>query len=139
MGIKTQNISHISKMGQKWQKSLKKEIPEIRFSYFHRGSLCKCEYLNPRKSFFLCSFFHRGKFTFLESSSNSAYFDTYRIYPTLWKEMFWPQRCICIMDPLKGPSLQISSCSSLHRPIGAANTSSYVMRNVGGKRESLSF
>jgi hypothetical protein len=49
------------------------------------------------------------------------------------------QRCICIMDPLKGPSLQISSCSSLHRPIGATNTSSYFMRNVGGKRESLSF
>jgi hypothetical protein len=46
------------------------------------------------------------------------------------------------MDPLKGPSLQICSCSSLHtvhRPIGAPNTSSYVMRNVGGKRESLSF
>jgi hypothetical protein len=49
------------------------------------------------------------------------------------------QRCICIMDPLKGPSLQISSCSSLHRPIGAPNTSSYYMRNAGGKRESLSF
>jgi hypothetical protein len=44
-----------------------------------------------------------------------------------------------IMDPLKGPSLQISSCSSLHRPIGAPNTSFYFMRNVGGKRESLSF
>jgi hypothetical protein len=43
------------------------------------------------------------------------------------------------MDPLKGPSLQISSCSSLHRPIVAPNTSSYFMRNVGGKRESLSF
>jgi hypothetical protein len=49
------------------------------------------------------------------------------------------QRCICIMDPLKGPSLQISSCSSLHRPISAPNTSSYFIRNVGGKRESLSF
>jgi hypothetical protein len=50
------------------------------------------------------------------------------------------QRCsIYIMDPLKGPSLQISSCSSLRRPIGAPNTSSYFMKNVGGKRESLSF
>jgi hypothetical protein len=45
----------------------------------------------------------------------------------------------CIMDPLKGPSLQISSCSSLQRPIGAPNTSSYFMKNVGGKRKSLSF
>jgi hypothetical protein len=45
---------------------------------------------------------------------------------------------LCIMDPLKGPSPQISSCSSLHRPIGAPHTSSYFMRNVGGKRESLS-
>jgi hypothetical protein len=53
--------------------------------------------------------------------------------------MCWSQRCICIMDLLKGPSLQISSCSSLHRPIGAPNNSSYFMRNVGGKRESLSF
>jgi hypothetical protein len=43
------------------------------------------------------------------------------------------------MDPLKGPSLHISSCSLLHRPNGAPNTSSYFMRNVGGKRESLSF
>jgi hypothetical protein len=46
---------------------------------------------------------------------------------------------ICMMDPLKGPSLQINLCSSLHRPIGAPNTSSYFMRNVGGKMESLSF
>jgi hypothetical protein len=43
------------------------------------------------------------------------------------------------MDPLRGLSLQISSCSSLHRPIGAPNTSSYFMKNVGEKRESLSF
>jgi hypothetical protein len=43
------------------------------------------------------------------------------------------------MDPLRGPSLQISSCSSLHRPIGAPYTSSYFMKNVGEKRESLSF
>jgi hypothetical protein len=41
------------------------------------------------------------------------------------------QRCICIMDPLKGPSLQISSCSSLHRLIGAPNTSSYIIRGKG--------
>jgi hypothetical protein len=53
--------------------------------------------------------------------------------------MLFTQRCICIMDPLKIPSLQISSCSSLHRPTGAPNTSSYYMRNVWGKRESLSF
>jgi hypothetical protein len=55
----------------------------------------------------------------------------------------YKQRCICIMDPLKGPSLQISSCSSVHtvhRPIGALpNTSSYFMRNIWGTRESLSF
>jgi hypothetical protein len=46
-----------------------------------------------------------------------------------------------IMDPLKGPSLhvQISSCSSLHRPIGAPNTSSYFMRNVGGKGKAYPF
>jgi hypothetical protein len=35
------------------------------------------------------------------------------------------------MDPLKGPSLLISSCSSLHRPIGALNTSSYIIRGKG--------
>jgi hypothetical protein len=35
------------------------------------------------------------------------------------------------MDPLKGPSLLISSCSSLHRPIGAPNTSSYIIRGKG--------
>jgi hypothetical protein len=42
------------------------------------------------------------------------------------------QRCICIMDPLKGHSLLISSCSSLHRQaIGATNSSSYIIRGKG--------
>jgi hypothetical protein len=35
------------------------------------------------------------------------------------------------MDPLKGPSLLISSCSTLHWPIGAPNTSSYIISGKG--------
>jgi hypothetical protein len=35
------------------------------------------------------------------------------------------------MDPLEGPSPPICSCSSLHRPIGAPNTSSYSIRGKG--------
>jgi hypothetical protein len=50
------------------------------------------------------------------------------LYPTVPGST---QRCICIMDPLKGPSLLISSCSSLHRPICAPNTSSYIIRGKG--------
>jgi hypothetical protein len=55
----------------------------------------------------------------------------------------YDQRWICIVDELKPPSLQISSCSSLHQPIGALNTggkpSLIIWRIVGWKRESLSF
>jgi hypothetical protein len=49
------------------------------------------------------------------------------------------QGCICIVDENELTSLQVSSCSSLHKPIGALNTSLIIWRMLGGKGKAYLF
>jgi hypothetical protein len=69
-----------------------------------------------------------------------------------WWDCFMKKICLAtttmymyIMDALKTPPpplyrlFNVPHCISAYRPIGAPNTSSYYMKNVGGKRESLPF